>query len=43
MILHGFTHAYGSMLVPLYFRMVEDLKLAAWGGDADRDTLWRDL
>ncbi|MDP9172985.1 MAG: MFS transporter [Planctomycetota bacterium] len=26
-ILHGFTHAYGTMLVPLYFRMSDDLKL----------------
>jgi MFS family permease len=27
-ILHGFTHAYATMLVPLYFRMVDDLKLS---------------
>jgi MFS family permease len=27
-ILHGFTHAYGSMLVPLYFLMVADLHLS---------------
>lgn len=27
-LLHGFTHAYGSMLVPLYFRIAEDLKLS---------------
>ena len=27
-VLHGFTHAYGSMLVPLYFQMVSDLKLS---------------
>jgi MFS family permease len=27
-ILHGFTHAYGSMLVPLYFRIADDLKLS---------------
>src|SRR5438034_71358 len=26
-ILHGFTHAYGSMLVPLYLLMVADLHL----------------
>jgi MFS family permease len=26
-ILHAFTHAYGSMLVPLYLLMVSDLKL----------------
>jgi MFS family permease len=26
-ILHAFTHAYGSMLVPLYLQMVDDLKL----------------
>jgi MFS family permease len=30
-ILHGFTHAYGSMLVPLYFRIAEDLKLSGVG------------
>jgi MFS family permease len=30
-ILHGFTHAYGSMLVPLYFRIAEDLKLSGIG------------
>jgi len=27
MLLHGFTHAYGTMLVPLYLLMVRDLKL----------------
>jgi MFS family permease len=27
-VLHGFTHAYGSMLVPLYLQMVEDLHLS---------------
>jgi MFS family permease len=26
-VLHAFTHAYGSMLVPLYLQMVDDLKL----------------
>src|SRR3954454_13204161 len=26
-ILHGFTHAYGAMLVPLYLLMVADLRL----------------
>src|SRR4051812_41134961 len=26
-ILHGFTHAYGAMLVPLYLLMVTDLHL----------------
>jgi MFS family permease len=30
-ILHGFTHAYGSMLVPLYFRIASDLKLSGVG------------
>jgi MFS family permease len=30
-ILHGFTHAYGSMLVPLYFRIAADLKLPGVG------------
>jgi MFS family permease len=30
-ILHGFTHAYGSMLVPLYFRIAADLKLSGVG------------
>ena len=30
-ILHGFTHAYGSMLVPLYFRIADDLKLSGVG------------
>jgi MFS family permease len=30
-ILHGFTHAYGSMLVPLYFRIAFDLKLSGVG------------
>jgi MFS family permease len=30
-ILHGFTHAYATMLVPLYFRMVDDLKLTGVG------------
>jgi MFS family permease len=30
-LLHGFTHAYGSMLVPLYYRMAEDLKLSGVG------------
>lgn len=30
-ILHGFTHAYGSMLVPLYYRIAEDLKLSGVG------------
>jgi MFS family permease len=27
-LLHGFTHAYGSMLVPLYYRIQDDLKLS---------------
>ena len=26
-ILHAFTHAYGTLLVPLYLLMVSDLKL----------------
>jgi len=30
-ILHGFTHAYGSMLVPLYYRIAADLKLPGIG------------
>jgi MFS transporter, FSR family, fosmidomycin resistance protein len=30
-ILHGFTHAYGSMLVPLYYRIADDLKLPGVG------------
>jgi MFS family permease len=30
-LLHGFTHAYGSMLVPLYFRIADDLKLSGIG------------
>jgi MFS family permease len=30
-LLHGFTHAYGSMLVPLYFRIASDLKLSGIG------------
>ncbi len=30
-ILHGFTHAYGSMLVPLYFRIAADLNLSGVG------------
>src|SRR5580658_3475739 len=30
-ILHGFTHAYGSMLVPLYYRITDDLKLSGVG------------
>jgi MFS family permease len=30
-VLHGFTHAYGSMLVPLYFRIASDLKLHGVG------------
>jgi hypothetical protein len=30
-ILHAFTHAYGSMLVPLYFRIAADLKLSGVG------------
>jgi MFS family permease len=30
-ILHAFTHAYGSMLVPLYFRIAADLKLPGVG------------
>jgi MFS family permease len=30
-ILHGFTHAYGSMLVPLYLAMQADLKLSGVG------------
>src|ERR1700677_4892663 len=30
-ILHGFTHAYGSMLVPLYYRITDDLKLPGVG------------
>lgn len=31
-VLHGFTHAYGAMLVPLYFRIADDLKLSGVGG-----------
>src|SRR5688500_6614865 len=27
-LLHGFTHAYGTILVPLYLLMVADLRLA---------------
>src|ERR1700689_3966134 len=27
MLLHGFTHAYGTLLVPLYLLIVADLKL----------------
>ncbi len=30
-ILHGFTHAYGTMLVPLYLLMVADLGLSGVG------------
>jgi MFS family permease len=30
-LLHGFTHAYGSMLVPLYFRIAKDLNLSGIG------------
>src|SRR5690606_6404820 len=26
-LLHGFTHAYGTLLVPLYLLMVSDLRL----------------
>jgi MFS family permease len=39
-ILHGFTHAYGSMLVPLYFRIAEDLKLSGVGAAALIVTLY---
>ena len=43
-ILHGFTHAYGSMLVPLYFRIASDLKLSGVGAATlDRHPLWRSL
>jgi MFS family permease len=31
MVLHAFTHAYGSMLVPLYLLMVSDLHLSGSG------------
>src|SRR5437763_1682300 len=27
-VLHAFTHAYGTLLVPLYLLMTDDLKLA---------------
>jgi MFS family permease len=39
-ILHGFTHAYGSMFVPLYFRIAEDLKLSGVGAAALIVTLY---
>src|SRR4051794_19913635 len=30
-VLHAFTHAYGTLLVPLYLLMVADLKLRGVG------------
>jgi MFS family permease len=39
-ILHGFTHAYGSMFVPLYFRIADDLKLSGVGAAALIVTLY---
>ena len=39
-ILHGFTHAYGAMFVPLYFRIAEDLKLSGVGAAALIVTLY---